>query len=94
MHLRQARYVRACVHYAVRLYLRTGKLPGRKLGKSWRVLDSDVESWMIAGRSVRRAPFVSARGFLKRFPGRLSSADVIADKRAEAQLEDSHERRV
>ena len=30
----------------VRLYLREGKLPGRKIGKHWRILESELEAFM------------------------------------------------
>lgn len=69
----------------VRQHLRNGTLPGHKSGQVWQVLESDLKLW------TRNQPrvFVSARGFLKKYPGSLSSADVIADKRAEVLLEDS-----
>lgn len=73
----------------VREYLRTGKLPGRKLGKAWRVLESDLDSWISTGQSNRPRPFISARGLLKSYPGRLSSADVIEDKRREVEIEEA-----
>jgi len=73
----------------VREHLRRGRLPGRKLGKSWRILESDLEAWMSAGTSSQPRQFVSARGLLKGFPGKLSSADVIADKRREVEIEEA-----
>lgn len=74
----------------VREYLRVGKLPGRKVGRAWRVLDTDLERWISTGQSERGGR-VSARGFLKRFPGSLSSEAFMAEKRAETEEE---ERRV
>jgi excisionase family DNA binding protein len=71
----------------VRQHLRNGTLPGYKSGRVWHVLESDLKSWT---RSQPRV-FVSARGLLKQYPGSLSSADVIADKRAEVLLEDRNE---
>ncbi|MHB0912796.1 MAG: helix-turn-helix domain-containing protein [Armatimonadota bacterium] len=76
----------------VREYLRAGKLPGRKIGKSWRVVESDLESWISAGQG-ERAERVSARGFLKKYPGKLSSETVAAEKRLEAELEEAKLRR-
>lgn len=73
----------------IREYLRTGKMPGRKVGRAWRVLESDLENWISTGQSERKREFVSARGFLKQFPGELSSEEVSAAKREEAELEES-----
>lgn len=73
----------------IRKHLRTGKLPGRKIGKSWRVLESDLDTYVGMGESERPKQFVSARGLLKSYPGRLTSADVIAAKRKEAEIEES-----
>jgi len=30
----------------VRQHLRTGELPGRKIGKTWRVLRSELDAWL------------------------------------------------
>lgn len=73
----------------VRDHLRLGKLPGRKVGKAWRVLESDLERWISEGQGERRQEFVSARGLLKSYPGTLTSAEVNADKRLEAELEEA-----
>ena len=45
----------------VREYLRVGKLPGRKVGRAWRVLESDLEYWISTGQS-ERSKRASARG--------------------------------
>jgi uncharacterized protein len=37
----------------VREYLRTGILPGRKVGKAWRVVESDLENWVSSGQTDR-----------------------------------------
>ena len=71
----------------VREYLRVGKLPGRKVGRAWRVLESDLEHWISIGQS-ERGRRVSARGFLKQFPGDLSSESFMAEKHAEVEEED------
>jgi excisionase family DNA binding protein len=73
----------------VREYLRTGKLPGRKVGKAWRVVESDLENWISAGQNERTKKFASARGLLKSFTGTLSSEEVCAEKLEEAELEES-----
>lgn len=68
----------------VREYLRTGKLPGRKIGKSWRIVESELENWIRTGDTKR----VSARGFLKQFGGNLSSESFMAEKHAEVEEEE------
>ena len=73
----------------VRDYLRLGKLPGRKVGKAWRVLESDLEQWISTGQGEHKPEFVSARGLLKKYPGTLTSEEVNADKRLEAELEEA-----
>jgi len=73
----------------VRDYLRLGKMPGRKIGKAWRVLESDLELWISAAQGQRREQFVSARGLLRKYPGTLTSEEVNADKRLEAGLEEA-----
>ncbi|MBI2843413.1 MAG: helix-turn-helix domain-containing protein [Armatimonadetes bacterium] len=72
----------------VREYLRLGKIPGRKVGRAWRVLESDLERWVSTGQSERKREFVSARGFLKKYPGTLSSEEVNEAKRLEAEIEE------
>jgi len=37
--------------YTIRQWLRTGKLPGRKIGRVYRILDSDLEALVGADRS-------------------------------------------
>lgn len=69
----------------VREYLRTGKIPGRKVGKSWRVVETDLENWISAGAAGN---VVSARGFLKQTPGNLSSERFMAEKHAETEEEE------
>lgn len=84
----------------VRAYLRDGALPGRKVGKAWRVVESDLERWISAGQS-EGSERVSGFGFLAQFPGGTSSAEFMAEKDAETEEEergkkregDAHERR-
>jgi len=73
----------------VRDYLRTGKMPGRKVGKAWRVLETDLELWISTGQTEQNKRFVSARGLLKRYPGELSSAEVCEEKLKEAEIEEA-----
>ncbi len=73
----------------VRDYLRLGKLPGRKVGRAWRVLESDIEHWISTGQEERKKQFRSARGLLKRYSGGLTSKEVDAAKQAEAEMEEA-----
>ena len=72
----------------IREYLRAGKIPGRKIGKSWRVVESDLEHWVSAGQSERIKQIESLRGMLKQFPGKLSSEEFMAEKHAEVEEEE------
>ena len=71
----------------VREYLRQGKLPGRKVGKAWRVLESDLERWVSTGQAERRGR-TSVRGLLRKYPGELSSQVFLKEKRAEVDEEE------
>ena len=71
----------------VREYLRLGMMPGRKIGRAWRVVETDIERWVSAGQ-IERQPRVSARGFLKQFPGDFSSEAFMAEKHAEVEEEE------
>ena len=78
--------------YTVRAWIRRGKIPGRKIGRVYRVLDSDVENVVGAPvptietetpvGGVRR----SAYGFLS--GGVRTVNDFLMDKRADIERED------
>jgi len=76
----------------VREYLRLGKMPGRKIGRAWRVVETDLERWVSTGQS-KPQPRVSALGFLKQFPGNLSSEQFMKEKQEEIELEEEKFRR-
>jgi excisionase family DNA binding protein len=67
-----------------RKLLKEGKMPGRKVGRAWRVLETDLE-WWIGGKYQQPIP-VSERksilGLYKDMPG-LSSEKFMAEKHAE-----------
>ncbi|MHB1457231.1 MAG: helix-turn-helix domain-containing protein [Armatimonadota bacterium] len=71
----------------IREYLRKGKLPGRKVGKAWRVVETDLEKWISTGQSERSGR-VSGFGFLSQFPGGTSSEEFMAEKHAETDEEE------
>lgn len=77
----------------VREYLRVGKLPGRKIGRSWRVLESDLE-WYVSGRAHQPSSMerVSALGICADIPG-FSTEEFMKTKREEVELEEAKLRR-
>jgi len=74
----------------VREYLRLGKLPGRKVGRAWRVLESDLE-WYVGGYVTKPAAGqrVSAKGICADI-SRLSTEEFSRRKQAEIELEARH----
>ncbi len=36
-----------------RRYLNAGKIPGRKIGKSWRIVESDLKRFIAEGNAAR-----------------------------------------
>jgi excisionase family DNA binding protein len=71
----------------VREYLRLGMIPGRKIGRAWRVVETDLERWVSTGQSEPQ-PRVSALGFLKQFPGQISTEAWMAEKHTETEEEE------
>lgn len=72
-----------------RKLLKEGKMPGRKVGRAWRVLDTDLERW-ISGKYQQPVPAserISAMGKYKDLPG-LSSEAFMAEKHAENEEEE------
>lgn len=67
----------------VRKLLREAKLPGRKVGRAWRVLDVEMERW-VGGAEPKIVPTArkSIFGLYKDMPG-LSSEAFMAEKHAE-----------
>ncbi|MHB1459222.1 MAG: helix-turn-helix domain-containing protein [Armatimonadota bacterium] len=71
----------------IREYLRKGKIPGRKVGKAWRVVETDLENWVSNGQAERSGR-VSGYGFLAQFPGGTSSEEFMSQKHAETDEEE------
>lgn len=72
--------------YTVREYLKSGKLPGRKLGKSWRILENELE-WFLSGlRPSVQGERISAFGICKDVEG-LSSEEFMRRKQEDIELE-------
>ena len=72
----------------IRKYLRSGVIPGRKLGREWRILETDLERMVSAPAPPKPSERVSALGFLKQFAGSLSSEAFMAEKHAEVEEEE------
>jgi len=73
-----------------RKLLKEGKMPGRKVGRAWRVVETDIERWVGGKQPVQPIPVSerkSALGFLKDLPG-LSSEAFMAEKHAENEEEE------
>ena len=69
----------------VRKLLREGQMPGRKVGRAWRLPETEIERW-VGGKPMQPIPVTerkSALGFLRSFPGSLSSEEFMAEKHAE-----------
>ncbi|MCX6346307.1 MAG: helix-turn-helix domain-containing protein [Armatimonadetes bacterium] len=72
----------------VREYLRKGKIPGRKLGRSWRVVETDLE-WFLSGKpSTPTVERISALGICADIPG-FSAEAFMKSKRKEVELEEA-----
>ena len=71
----------------VRKYLRKGLIPGKRLGREWRIVETDLENF-LSGIAQPRAPErVSARGFLEDLPG-FGTEEFAKDRREEIELEE------
>jgi len=73
----------------IRKYLRKGLIPGRRIGREWRVVETDLEDFVRGVEPPEPKARVSARGFLRRYPGVLTSEEVNESKRLEAELEEA-----
>lgn len=73
-----------------RKLLKEGKMPGRKVGRAWRVVETDLEKWVGGEQPVQPIPVSerkSALGLYKDLPG-LSSEAFMAEKHAENEREE------
>lgn len=93
-----------CTPRCVYNYLRQGKMPGRKLGGRWLVLEDDLHAYLRGFNNLEEiqdkpAPVqatgkrVSALGICADIEG-LSTEKFLNDKRAEVELEETKLRRV
>lgn len=74
--------------YTVRLWLRQGKLRGRKIGRAYLILESDVEVFLNPEtlQTPKTPKRVSAMGLLKHIPH--SHRDFEISRQEEIELEE------
>ena len=70
----------------VRRYLRRGMIQGRKLGRSWRILETELERFVSSSRPTTPSQRISALGIGADIQG-LSSEDFIRRKQDEIDWE-------
>ena len=70
----------------VREYLKRGMIPGRKLGRSWRIVETELDSFLSSSRPIPLSERISARGIASDIKG-LSSEDFMRRKQDEIEWE-------
>jgi excisionase family DNA binding protein len=70
----------------VREYLKHGMIPGRKLGRSWRILETELEWFLSSSHPMPPGKRISARGIGADIEG-LSSEEFIRRKQEEIAIE-------
>lgn len=76
----------------VREYLRKGRIPGRKLGRAWRVVETDLETFLSGKPSTATAERVSVLGLCADIPG-FGTEEFLKNKREEVEIEEAKLRR-
>lgn len=76
----------------VRKYLRKGLIPGRRLGREWRIVETDLEMFLSGRPPVETAERVSALGICADIPG-FGTEEFLKSKREEVELEEAKLRR-
>ena len=69
----------------VRDWLRRGRIPGRRIGRSWRISEEALHEWMKGDPPKER---VSARGILSDVEG-LSTERFMQEKQEEIDREEA-----
>ena len=72
--------------HTVREYLKRGMIPGRKLGRSWRILETELEWFLSSSHPMPPEKRISVLGICKDLEG-LSSEDFIRRKQEEIEWE-------
>lgn len=76
----------------VRKYLRKGLIPGKRLGREWRIVETDLEMFLRGNVQTETPTRVSARGFLADLPG-FGTEEFMKSKQEEIELEEEKFRR-
>ena len=76
----------------IRKYLRRGLIPGRRLGREWRIVETDLEMFISGRPPGVQAERVSALGICADIPG-FGTEEFIRRKREEVELEEAKLRR-
>ena len=71
----------------VREYLRTGKIPGCKLGRAWRIVESDLEQSLSAKPLAGNKERISLLGICADLEG-LSTEQFMRNKEFEINIEE------
>ena len=92
--VRQAAELLQAEERTVRSWLRQGRIPGRRIGREWRISEDGLHRWLNSGQSARR---VSAFGLLCEVCGGVEGGATASErflqekheqtKREEARLE-------
>ena len=70
----------------VRRYLKSGLLQGRRIGREWRVMETDIETFVRGYVKKSTSARVTARGFLEGLPG-FGSEIFLKNKQEEIKIE-------
>lgn len=77
----------------VRKYLRKGIIPGRRLGREWRIPEAELESF-LSGKAPRRSgERVSLLGICADIPG-FSTEEFLKNKQKDIEMEEAKLRRL
>ena len=71
----------------MRKYLRNGLIPGKRLGREWRIVETDLEKFLSGKVSTDVPARISARGFLADLPG-FGTEEFLKDKQLDIEIEE------
>jgi excisionase family DNA binding protein len=72
----------------VRKYLRKGLIPGKRLGREWRIVETDLEMFLRGAVQTQAPARESARGFLADLPG-FGTEEFLKSKQEEIELDEA-----
>ena len=71
----------------MRKYLRNGLIPGKRLGREWRIVETDLETFLSGKMSTDVPARISARGFLAGLQG-FGTEEFLKDKQLDIEIEE------